>query len=505
MLGAQRAAGALGQRLGLLDGAEEQQDPRQDVGDDGARDGVGLRGQGGAEVVDAARRARRALGQAELEQHARAALLRRRLVERALKQCDRVVGRAAPGGVAAGLLEHLGDPRLAGPRGLEQLGRDRVAARAGVVEHPRGARVAQLALAGRQLLVDRAAHQGMDEAQRRLGREDLGPGEGRQALADRRPVEPGQRGHRRQVGAVAEHGDGGGDLGRRGRQPGQAHEHGARDGVRADVADHVEMARVGRHAVGVQRGEQLAQQQRVAAGGAVAGGAEQVVRLLAQAGPDQRRDRRGAQRARADDRRARTAGDLPEQGGVGARIGRALRGGDEDRLALQAAGEVGQPAQRRPIGPLNVVDEQHQRPVDREVERQPEQAVQRGERALGLGGGIRAGRRLEHGPGGGRGSGQRRLALLGPPQRELEELSHDAEGELALELGAAGGQHERPAGGDVATHLGQQPGLADPRRAVDQQHAAVAAERGVGRALELGDLAVPFDQVVGLGHGRDIR
>ena len=86
-----------------------------------------------------------------------------------------------------------------------------------------------------------------------------------------------------------------------------------------------------------------------------------------------------------------------------------------------------------------------------------------------------------------------------------KQLSHDAEGELALELGAAGGQHERPAGGDVATHLGQQPGLADPRRAVDQQHAAVAAERGVGRALELGDLAVPFDQVVGLGHGRDIR
>ncbi len=144
--------------------------------------GIGLRGQRGAQVLDAARRARRALGEAELEQHARAPLLGRRLVQRALQQGDRVVGRAAARRLAAGLLQDLGDPRLAGARGLEQLGGDGVAARAGVEQHPGGARVAELAVPGRDLLVDGAAHERVDEAQRRLGGEDLGPGQPGEAL-----------------------------------------------------------------------------------------------------------------------------------------------------------------------------------------------------------------------------------------------------------------------------------------------------------------------------------
>ncbi len=129
--------------------------------------------------------------------------------------------------------------------------------------------------------------------------------------------------------------------------------------------------------------------------------------------------------------------------------------------------------------------------------------MQRGEGALGLAAGLGAGRRLEDGSGGGGGAGQRGLALLGVPQRELEELAHDAEGELPLELRPPAGEDERPAGGGLAAHLGEQAGLADPGRAVDQQHAAVAAERGGGRAFELGDLAVAFDQILGR-HGPKI-
>ena len=79
-------------------------------------------------------------------------------------------------------------------------------------------------------------------------------------------------------------------------------------------------------------------------------------------------------------------GDLRQQRGVGRRVAGAHARRDEHRLALEPSHEVGEEAQRRPVAPLQVVDLEQERALRGEVERQPVEAVQRGE------GGVAPGR-----------------------------------------------------------------------------------------------------------------
>jgi hypothetical protein len=72
---------------------------------------------------------------------------------------------------------------------------------------------------------------------------------------------------------------------------------------------------------------------------------------------------------------------------------------------------------------------------------------------------------------------QRAPALLVAPEQGLEELAHHPEGELALELGPAGGQRAHPRRLGPAPGLAQQPGLADPRRALDEHQPRVTVGR----------------------------
>ncbi len=158
-------------------------------------------------------------------------------------------------------------------------------------QHAGGARVQQLALAERQAVVDGVAHERVHEAGRRLGAQDLGARERGHRARDLRLVEAGDAGHRGQVGALAEHGDGARDRRGLARQPREPQQDRARDGARADRAHDVGVRGVGLDGVGLERVQQLADEQRVAAGGPVAGLAERAVGLGAEPARDELRRR----------------------------------------------------------------------------------------------------------------------------------------------------------------------------------------------------------------------
>ena len=198
---------------------------------------------------------------------------------------------------------------------------------------------------------------------------------------------PATPGHRGQVGALAEHGDGAGDRGRLARQPREPQQHGARDGARADRPHDV-----GVRGVGLDARRSRA---RSGAGGRAAGcrrwscGRPRGTRGRARRRAGARRARRPPPRTAGRAARGRSAGSLAISASSAASVGASpvrTRRGDEHGLALQPAHEVGEEAQRRAVAPVQVVDLEQQRPLGGEVEREPVQAVQGGERGVAAGG-----------------------------------------------------------------------------------------------------------------------
>ena len=80
-------------------------------------------------------------------------------------------------------MQHAGGPLVGPRRQHQQVGGHALGRGAGLGQQPRRALVVQLALARRELLVDRVPDQRVHEAQRRLGAQDLGPGQRRVASA----------------------------------------------------------------------------------------------------------------------------------------------------------------------------------------------------------------------------------------------------------------------------------------------------------------------------------
>jgi hypothetical protein len=79
----------------------------------------------------------------------------------------------------------------------------------------------------------------------------------------------------------------------------------------------------------------------------------------------------------------------------------------------------------------------------------------------------------------------------------------DAEGVVALEFAGPGPQHRHRRGGLLA-HLGQQPGLTDPGRPVDQDQVPLAVTGGCDRLRQGGGLLLAFDdRGGGRRHGSD--
>ena len=85
------------------------------------------------------------------------------------------------------------------------------------------------------------------------------------------------------------------------------------------------------------------------------------------------------------------------------------------------------------------------------------------------------------------------LSRRGREQR-LEELPHDAEGEVPFELAAAGGDHSDSLA-CANTRLGEESRLADPRGALDHGEAPFPALGGSGQRREDRELVVALEQI----------
>ncbi len=235
---------------------------------------------------------------------------------------------------------------------------------------------------------------------------------------------------------------------------------------------------------------------------------KRVVGVRRHARADELAARGGAQRVRADDRRRVRRGDGPEQRGDAGRVVGAPCEDAENRQPLHALGEIGEPAQRLAVGPVEVVGEQQQRPLAGEVGREPEEAVEERERLLPALGAVRRGELPgEQGARQGGRAAEQPVALPGRRrgERRLEELAHDAEGEAALELAAARGEHRDAGVPGAPARLLEQPGLADPGRPLDRHERAPALAGPRERVVQAGEIAVPLDQLRlrrGRSHGR---
>ena len=322
------------------------------------------------------------LGHPELEQEPGTLDGRRRLGQSATQEDRRGLGRPAPRRGARGVHEAPRDRVIAGRLGGQQmLGCVLLPRRLAVHQLGRAA-VRQRALGDRELLVDARAHERMDEGQRPVGLEDPRRHQRVRRFGRLGEVELGQGGRARQLGAL-EHRHRAGEA-RRGRgQATQAQLDPAARRARADRLDARRRPRVGAHALRADGLDQLADEERRAAGGAVARGREGRVGRHAEALLHHPAHGGEAQRRGLDDLGARVGDQRGQQMrllalGLGA-------GGDQqgDLQLLQAGEQIGKEAQRRGVGPVRVVDAEHDQLVRGEVRAQPVEAVQDGERRVG--------------------------------------------------------------------------------------------------------------------------
>ena len=266
----------------LLREAGEQQRPAEQLRGHTARLGIPQRLVGLAQVLGGGRSGRQRLRAAELEQQLRPVLGRRRLGERARQVGDRAVGRALAARGDRRAVERVDNPGLSARRGGEQVRRHLLDRGARLGQQPRRPPVLQLALSGRHVVADRCADDRMHEGERRLGLQDLRARERRHRARGPLLVEIRQRGHGREAGAGSEHRERPRD--RRGvlGQPGEPEQDRARGGARADIRHQVDVGPVRAHVLGLERLEELGQQQRVAARRGVTGGREGIVGQLLQ-------------------------------------------------------------------------------------------------------------------------------------------------------------------------------------------------------------------------------
>ena len=323
----------------------------------------------------------------------------------------------------------------------------------------------------------------MHEPERWLGAQDVDAGERESRFGGGLVLEVSERGRLSRVGIVAQDRHGPRQLRRVRWEAGQAQRHGARAGPSPELAEAGHL-RLGRgEIIGNDRVHELAQEQRVAAGLLVAGGAESIVGLgqgLAQELGGGLR----AQRSRLDDRRQRVQDDLAKEASVSSRLAGPETDDHPDIESLDPRQEVGQPAQGRKVAPVQVVDRQQQPPVGGHVRRQPVKAVHRRQRRVGGRLGCELGGIKE------RGRERRRAHIqLGAlvrrkgGQERLEQLPHDAVREGALKLRAAPAQDVHPGRLAQRLRLGDEGSLADAGRTFEREE----MEAGLGRGYQAFD------------------
>ena len=270
------------------------------------------------------------------------------------------------------------------------------------------------------------------------------------------------------------------------RQPIDAEHQGVPEGVRR-VAPAVEAGR-----------QQLLAVERIAAGAlpqpleqvAVGRGVEDVGELLGQL--------RATERLEHDAAGARMELELRQLGAqrvAPAQLVGAIGADQEHPLRGQVAGQEGEGRPRRAIGPVQILDDQHDRALLPQRLQQRQQPLEQTRLTARLGGRARprigAGQQRRHGlP---RGSGEARLLEPGEraqrgDQRQVRQIA------LVAEVGAVSGQHERTALARPARQLRQQARLADAGLTRHERQRGPAVGRLGDGGLELRELGGAADQ-----------
>ena len=179
---------------------------------------------------------------------------------------------------------------------------------------------------------------------------------------------------------------------------------------------------------------------------------------------------------------------------------------DQDGAVGWAAQEGVEQLGRRGVRPVDVVEREHERPAQRQpLEQLPHRAM--GAVALvlhdGRAGGCEARQRGQH---------VRELAahLLAERREQLrvqagdelvEGVDEDPERQVALELGGAPREDGAAAGVGAPAQLGQQPGLADPRLALDRERGGPAIPQLAEGAIDRLQFGGAPDEMLGdFGH-----
>ena len=392
-----------------------------------------------AERVDRVRQRRQSLRASELEQHLGSELGGQRLDERTSQRGDRRIRRALRERRVCGRPEDVDDPVLAASRHLLDVRDDALDRSVEPEQEPRRTLVAQLELALCEVAVDGGLHERVDEAQRRLGTQDLRTNELPHRCGDGVVVDSGERADGRELGAVPQDGDRASHPHRIGREPRQPEEHRARGGARAELGDDVDVRLVRRHPLRVERLQELVEQERIALRRGVAGLREGGCDSLAQSLAHDLHGGVGAEESRREHQRGRVARELGEERLVRPRLRGSQAADHEDREAFEPPGQIGQEAERGAVAPVQIVDREQERSLRAQVHRQPVQAVERGEGPFtrGFRLGLQALQAEDRGGGAG---GAREDALAHRLVREarLVELADDPEREVSLQLAAAG-------------------------------------------------------------------
>jgi hypothetical protein len=362
------------------------------------------------------------------------------------------------------------------------------------LEQPRRPGVPAVALGRGQRLIDRRPDQRVDEPKRRLGAQNIHPGQRDRRLGGGLVLQARQLGCLVRLGFVAQDRHRPRQPGRLRRQPREAHRHGARPGSRAQLTQAGHVLVGGGQALGGDRVDQLAQQQRIAARLLVAGGAEAVVGV-GQALAHQPGGGRSAQGRGPDHGGERIGDDLADQARVGARLPAPQPHHHPDAQALHPGQQVGQPAQRGQVAPVQVVDGQQQPPAGGHIRGQPVQAVQARQRRIPVRLGRQAGRVKQRR--GQPGRARQQLATLcrgqGGQQR-LEQLADHAVGKRALQLRAACAKDLHPGRLRPRFGLRDQGGLADPGRPLERQQLP-AGLGGADQAFDRRQLDLTLEQL----------
>jgi hypothetical protein len=271
------------------------------------------------------------------------------------------------------LPEHGDDPFIARRVDSQQMRCDRVGGDAIVGEHPRRAAVAPRALSRREVAVNRASDHRMDELERAFRAQDVDHDErvGRvHGLVFEQAGECGRVPHLR---PLAQHGHRTRELHGSLAGRAQAAQDRLRHPPRDDLLEALPARLRRRHALGARAGEKLTEEEGVSAGGRPAGGREFRLGPLAEHRSHERLRARLGERLGMQDLGNRVGHQVEQRGGAVALFGarRARSDHEKDRKLLDPAGEVGEEAQRRYIGPVRVVDGEEERAAPGQVHRQP--------------------------------------------------------------------------------------------------------------------------------------